>query len=82
MKTTHKINFSSSSDLSMLNDNSIHLVCTSCPYPMIEMWDTSFANQNPDIKEKGQGGFGWTRMKRMRWDNSPSLFPRQTDDTA
>ena len=51
MKTTHKINFSSSSDLSMLNDNSIHLVCTSCPYPMIEMWDTSFANQNPDIKE-------------------------------
>ena len=34
-----------------LGDNSIDLVVTSPPYPMIEMWDTLFSELNPDIGE-------------------------------
>ena len=32
-------------------DDSIDLVVTSPPYPMIEMWDDLFIAQNPKIKE-------------------------------
>ncbi len=32
-----------------LSDSSIHLMVTSPPYPMIKMWDTQFAEINPQI---------------------------------
>lgn len=34
-----------------LDDNSINLIVTSPPYPMIEMWDDIMSLQNPIIKE-------------------------------
>ncbi len=34
-----------------VEDGSVHLVATSPPYPMIEMWDDAFASRNPAIKE-------------------------------
>ncbi len=34
-----------------LKDGTIHLVVTSPPYPMIEMWDDIMANQNIEIKK-------------------------------
>lgn len=39
MMTEHKFHIGSSCDMQELEDNSIELVVTSPPYPMIEMWD-------------------------------------------
>lgn len=41
-KTTHKIIIGDSTNMMYVNDNSIDLVITSPPYPMIEMWDEMF----------------------------------------
>jgi DNA modification methylase len=51
MQTIHQIYFKSASNMSMLPEASIELVVTSPPYPMIEMWDDLFGNQNPAIGE-------------------------------
>jgi len=49
MITTHKIFFNNSNNMRDLSDESIDLVVTSPPYPMIEMWDQIFASQNEKI---------------------------------
>ena len=41
MMTEHKFHIGSSCDMQELEDNSIELVVTSPPYPMIEMWGFS-----------------------------------------
>jgi DNA modification methylase len=51
MKTEHKVFFSNSNNMKSLPDNSIDLVVTSPPYPMIEMWDAIFSAMNPEIQE-------------------------------
>ncbi len=51
MITTHKIIFKNSKNMDGLADESIDLVVTSPPYPMIEMWDQIFAGQNQKIGE-------------------------------
>ena len=51
MKTTHSIYISNSQDMSCLANNSIDLIVTSPPYPMIEMWDEIMCQLNPAIKE-------------------------------
>jgi modification methylase len=51
MKTTHKIFFSNSNEMKQIKDQSIDLMITSPPYPMIEMWDDIFSKQNPRIGE-------------------------------
>ncbi|MDZ7719138.1 MAG: site-specific DNA-methyltransferase [Balneolaceae bacterium] len=48
-KSTHRIHFKNADNLSEVEDNSVSLVVTSPPYPMIEMWDESFSSQNNDI---------------------------------
>ena len=50
MLTKHKIINSSSNNLSEIANNSIALVVTSPPYPMIEMWDGIFASQSEKVK--------------------------------
>ncbi len=47
--TTHKIIIGAAQKMKQLQDNSIELVVTSPPYPMIEMWDEILAKQNPKI---------------------------------
>ncbi|ALM76166.1 DNA-methyltransferase [Thermococcus barophilus] len=49
IKTTHKIIFGDSRSLEEIEDESVHLVVTSPPYPMIEIWDDLFRKLNPDI---------------------------------
>ena len=49
MKTVHKIFFQDSKNMRALPDSSVHLVVTSPPYPMIEMWDGQFKRRNPKI---------------------------------
>ena len=51
MFTNHKILFQNSSNLSKIDNNSVALMITSPPYPMIEMWDQMFSEQNTKIKE-------------------------------
>jgi DNA modification methylase len=54
--TTHTIHYQDANDPSDLEDHSVSLVVTSPPYPMIEMWDQSFASQNPAIGEALESG--------------------------
>jgi len=49
MNTLHKIINQSSNNLNDLDDNSVHLVITSPPYPMIQMWDDQFGQMNKEI---------------------------------
>lgn len=54
MRTTHKVIFEDArkiGNIEELSDNSIDLMITSPPYPMIEMWDKIFSEQNPLVKE-------------------------------
>ncbi len=48
--TQHLIINSNAQSMPEIADNSIALVVTSPPYPMIEMWDEQFIAQNPAIK--------------------------------
>jgi DNA modification methylase len=50
LKTIHNTFFKDSKNMSTISSDSIDLVVTSSPYPMIEMWDELFENQNPQIK--------------------------------
>jgi DNA modification methylase len=50
MSITHTIHFNKAQDMSKLSNESVDLVVTSPPYPMIEMWDEIMAKQNPSIR--------------------------------
>lgn len=52
MKSVHKLLFTNSKNLGDIESESTQLIVTSPPYPMIEMWDELFAEQNSLIKEK------------------------------
>ena len=47
--TTHRVLTANSNNMSELADQSVNLIVTSPPYPMIEMWDEMFSEQNPAI---------------------------------
>ncbi len=49
MTTSHRIQFCDSRDLAVIAPESIDLVVTSPPYPMIDMWDDMFCELNPAI---------------------------------
>lgn len=49
MQTNHKILISDSRLLTPLDDDSIDLVVTSPPYPIIQMWDGLFSSMSSDV---------------------------------
>jgi DNA modification methylase len=49
VETVHRILEGDARDLSALADGSVHLVVTSPPYPMIAMWDETFAALDPRV---------------------------------
>ncbi len=59
MNTSHKIILQDSRELKNIEDEGVDLIVTSPPYPMIEMWDHMFIEQNPEIERafKEQEGF-------------------------
>jgi len=65
MKTTHNIFFQNSSSMAPIPDASVHLVVTSPPYPMIEMWDDMFARQNSRIPKALKGNDGLKAFELM-----------------
>ncbi|MBT5875573.1 MAG: site-specific DNA-methyltransferase [Candidatus Latescibacteria bacterium] len=50
MHTTHRIIYHNAEELSELADQSVDLVVTSPPYPMIGMWDDLFVQWDTDIE--------------------------------
>lgn len=51
METSHQIFYRNSQSLAPLTDQSVDLVVTSPPYPMIEMWDAVFGQLDPLIAQ-------------------------------
>jgi len=58
LETKHKIYLKNSVNLDEIADESIDLMVTSPPYPMIEMWDDIFSLQNPLIRDALHGKRG------------------------
>jgi modification methylase len=54
MHTQHKIVIANSQQMSEIGDSSIHLMVTSPPYPMVQMWDEQFAQSDPKIAQLWQ----------------------------
>lgn len=52
LSSTQRVIYSDSRSLAELPENSVDLVVTSPPYPMIEMWDLLFSTMNPEIEDK------------------------------
>lgn len=78
LTTTHQIIIGDSAKMDNVASDSIDLVVTSPPYPMIEMWDGVFSTQNPIVSEalstNGNVAFElmhkeldkvWTELKRV-----------------
>ncbi len=68
MKTTHRPIIGDSRSMKGLSDNSIDLIVTSPPYPMIEMWDQIFSSLQPGITpllEKGNGSGAFEAMHQV-----------------
>src|SRR5699024_4360944 len=57
-ETTHKVIVDTAQNMSELENESIQLVVTSPPYPMIEMWDKIMGKQNPEIESQLKKGNG------------------------
>jgi DNA modification methylase len=51
VKTTHTLHIGDAREMSAIRDASVHLVVTSPPYPMIEMWDGVFAELVPTVAD-------------------------------
>jgi DNA modification methylase len=58
METTHEVVVGNARDLGCVADESVELVVTSPPYPMIEMWDGLLAELNPEIEGALSAGDG------------------------
>ena len=65
MKTVHKVLFKNASDMADIPNESVDLIITSPPYPMIEMWDTIFSDQNPAIRKALENKDGKTAFELM-----------------
>jgi len=71
MKTVHKIYFENSKNMGAIPPGTAHLVVTSPPYPMIEMWDKMFEGQNSEIAKALNKGDGWQAFELMHLELDP-----------
>jgi DNA modification methylase len=65
METTHRIVTGDARTLSEIEDDSVELVVTSPPYPMIEMWDELFSDLDPAVGEALEAEDGRTAFDLM-----------------
>lgn len=70
--TFHKIIVGDSRNMEELDDESIQLVVTSPPYPMIEMWDECYSELNEEIK---------TQLERENGEEAFQLMHEELDKT-
>src|SRR5210317_1343698 len=71
MKTTHKVFFKNSKKMRAIPSSSVHLVVTSPPYPMIEMWDDMFKRQNKKIADALKHEKGFQAFELMHRELDP-----------
>jgi DNA modification methylase len=62
LRTSHKVVFGDSRSMKELRDKSVHLVVTSPPYPMIEIWDNQFRMLDKRIEES------WHQLEESKDD--------------
>lgn len=65
MITTHKIMIDDSRFLKKIEDETIDLVVTSPPYPMIQMWDESFSSISCEVREALTQKNGFRAFEKM-----------------
>ncbi|MFB6307989.1 MAG: site-specific DNA-methyltransferase [Haloarculaceae archaeon] len=65
METRHRVFLEDARGLAELDDDSVDLVVTSPPYPMIEMWDDLFAELDPEIETLLADGDGRAAFEAM-----------------
>ena len=65
MQTEHKSIFSDSRQMKDISDESVDLIVTSPPYPMIEMWDNMFSQQSPLAQKALNKGDGFAAYESM-----------------
>ncbi|MFB6108632.1 MAG: site-specific DNA-methyltransferase [Haloplanus sp.] len=65
MRTTHVLREGDAAEMETLDDESVHLVVTSPPYPMIELWDDLFAARDPAVEEALAAGEGDAAFELM-----------------
>ena len=65
METRHRIVVGDSRDLEDVDDDSVELVVTSPPYPMIEMWDDLFTDLDPEVGDALEAGRGAEAFESM-----------------
>jgi len=65
METEHHVEIGDSRELDVLEDDSVELVVTSPPYPMIEMWDDLFTKLNSGVEEMLSNGEGKVAFELM-----------------
>ncbi|MFX0202165.1 MAG: DNA-methyltransferase, partial [Candidatus Hodarchaeota archaeon] len=64
----HKVVFGNAKDMEAVSSESVDLMVTSPPYPMIEMWDEMFAQQSSSVKkalDKGDGQSSFELMHKV-----------------
>ena len=65
METEHDVVVGDARSMDDLADESVELVVTSPPYPMIEMWDGAFARLNAEVEERLDAGDAWGAFELM-----------------
>ncbi|MCA1754856.1 MAG: site-specific DNA-methyltransferase [Spirochaeta sp.] len=71
MHTHHAVHFRASQDMGRIADDTVDLVVTSPPYPMIEMWDEPLAKADPAISLALDAGDGRTAFELMHRQLDP-----------
>ena len=65
MVAEHTTTFGDASDMTALENDSIQLMITSPPYPMIEMWDEGFGESDSAITDALDAEDGWRAFELM-----------------
>jgi len=71
MKANHKIVFENSKNMNIIPSDSVDLIVTSPPYPMIEMWDELFVEQSPKIGDAISSNKGFSAYELMHKELDP-----------
>jgi len=65
METSSRIIFGNSNKMVSIDSESVDLIVTSPPYPMIKMWDEMFSDQNPSIEDALKRSHGMKAFELM-----------------
>jgi DNA modification methylase len=71
MRTKHQIFFNNSKNMKELSSESVDLVITSPPYPMIKMWDGFFSDINGKVAEALEKNQGFKAFELMHKEIDP-----------